>query len=185
MENQEIPHKTKKCLYPLLCKSGIVLLLCLGLFCPAITLGNPFQNKETHYIYLQVDNPSMTVDGVTMMIDSKTNATPLIVAKWNRVVIPLRGILHHMGASIEWKPETKEIVITKSSIGISLTLQIKNPKAEVNSKTVWIDEVNHDITPVIFEERAYIPVLFVAKNLQAEVEWSPDHKFVTLTWIEP
>ena len=52
----------------------------------------PSLDKELHSIELQIDNPFMNVDGVSMKIDPLSEAAPIIVPSWKRSMIPLRGV---------------------------------------------------------------------------------------------
>ncbi|MCK5848566.1 MAG: hypothetical protein KAH01_05155 [Caldisericia bacterium] len=184
METQEIPHKKRNSLQRFT-KFYVSLLLCCIIFIPSLVFASPFQTKEEHYVYLQLKNPYMTVDGVTMLIDVEKKATPIFIDKWDRVFIPISGVVKNMGVKIKWNAEWKKILITKGSTNTSAVLQIGNPKAEMNEKNIWIDEEKHEITPVIINERAYVTVIFISKLLKTKVEWSPNHEFVTLTWVEP
>ena len=184
MEKQETPHKKRK-LFKNFTKLYIVLLLFCIVFSPKFAFASPFQTKEKHYVNLQINNPFMTVDGVTMLIDAEKKVTPIYIDKWERVVIPISGVLRNMGAEIKWDAEEKKITITKESMDISTILQINNSKADVNNKSVLIDEEKPEITPIIHKERAFVTVVFISKVFKTKLEWSPNHEFVTLTWVEP
>jgi hypothetical protein len=149
------------------------------------TLAIPQTDSTVHIIELQVDNPYMCVDGVTMKIDPLIEAAPIVVPSWKRAMIPLRGILEHMRASVNWDAKTKTILITQQFSSIEIILQVHNPKAVIQGKECWIDEQNHQVSPFILHQRTYIPVLFVSKSLDAKVLWNPNGKLITIEWVEP
>ncbi len=159
------------------------LFLFSGLFVIPQTIASPFQTHELHYIYMQIGNPYITVDGVTMKIN-ESDSCPLIVDEWDRAFIPLKGIVEHIGIDIAWEATTKEVTLSKDESAMETVLQIGNPKAFLNDSEVWIDEENHEVAPFILNDRSYIPVLFTARAFNVDVIWSPDHKFVSLTWKE-
>lgn len=166
-----------------------LLLIVLGfslfpfLFTP-FTFAIPVTDPTVHSIELQIDNPYMSVDGVTMKIDPLSEAAPVIVPAWKRTMIPLRGVIEHMRASVKWEAKTKRITITQQFSSIEIILQVHNPKAVVQGDECWIDDENHQVAPLISHQRAYIPVLFVSKSLHAKVLWNPKGKLITIEWEE-
>ncbi len=141
-------------------------------------------DSTMHSIELQIDNPYMSVDGVTMKIDPLSDAAPIIVPSWKRTMIPLRGVIEHMRASVHWEAKTKSITITQQFSSIEIILQVHNPKAVVQGEECWIDDENHQVAPFIRHQRTYIPVLFVSKALHARVLWNPNGKLITIEWEE-
>jgi hypothetical protein len=160
--------------------SGLVFL---GLFF-GNTQALPSLEKDLHFIELQIDNPFMNVDGVTMKIDPLSDAAPIIVPSWKRSMIPLRGVLEHMGTTIEWGAQEKKITIYQEQTSTEIVLHIHQPKALVQGETCWIDEEDHRVSPFIIDKRAYVPVLFVGKTLHAKVTWYPKNKFISIQWAD-
>jgi hypothetical protein len=169
-------------------KRPIFFILSISFFVFSVipfTLAIPLIDSTVHTIELQIDNPYMCVDGVTMKIDLLSEATPIIVPSWKRTMVPLRGILEHMRASVGWDAKTKTIMITQQFSSTEIILQVHNPKAIVQGEECWIDEQNHQVSPFILHQRTYIPVLFVSKSLDAKVLWNPKGKLITIEWEEP
>jgi len=165
------------------------LLIVLGVFLFAFvltpfTFAIPMSDSTFHSIELQIDNPYMSVDRVSMKIDPLSEAAPIIVPNWKRTMIPLRGVIEHMRASVKWEAKTKSITITQQFSSIEIILQVHYPKAVVQGEECWIDDENHQVAPFIRHQRTYIPVLFVAKSLDAKVLWNPTGKLITIEWEE-
>ncbi|MDD4028551.1 MAG: copper amine oxidase N-terminal domain-containing protein [Caldisericia bacterium] len=170
--------------YPRILGSIVGCIVFFG-FLLSSTQALPSLTNKVHSIDLQIDNPFMSVDGVSMKIDPLSDATPLIVPSWKRAMIPLRGVFEHMGASIEWIPEEKKIQIYQEHSSTEIVLQIHSPTAHVQGKVCWIDEENHQVSPFILHQRTYIPILFVGEALDAKVIWYPQGKFISIQWEEP
>lgn len=168
-------------------KQFLLLVLSVILFAFVLTpftFAIPMSDSTVHNIELQIDNPYMSVDGVTMKIDPLSEAAPIIIPNWKRTMIPLRGVIEHMRASVNWDAKTKSITINQQFSLIEIILQVHNSKAVVQGKECWIDDENHQVAPFILHQRTYIPALFVSKSLNAKVLWNPKGKLITIEWEE-
>ncbi len=132
-------------------------------------------------IVLQPDNPLMIVNGKKQEIDPGRGTKPVIIPKWSRTVVPIRAIVEALGGTIEW--DGKERKVTINFNGTTIELWIDNPKARVNGKEKWIDEKNHDVRPIIINDRTMLPLRFVAENLGCNVDWDPKTRMITITYI--
>ncbi|UMZ72791.1 copper amine oxidase N-terminal domain-containing protein [Natranaerofaba carboxydovora] len=114
------------------------------------------------FIVLQIDNPFMSAGGLKKEIDPGRETTPEIMA--GRTMVPIRAIVEEMGGSMGWDGNTQKITLS----------------ANDNTVEMWIGElgitVNNasqtmDIAPLIKNERTYIPLRFVAENLDSNIDW--------------
>ncbi len=138
--------------------------------------------KETE-IVLQIDNAYMMVNGVVEEVDPGRGTVPTIIAKWGRTVLPIRTIVETLGGEILWNGnERKVTILFKDTI---INLWIGKNTAQVNDEYFLIDSKNPDVSPVIINSRTMVPIRFVAETLGCTVEWDPDTRTVTITYIEP
>ncbi len=98
-----------------------------------------------------------------------------------RTMIPLRGLLEAMGASIQWQGDTRTIVVTKD-VNV-ITLQIVNNLVYVYKyfggeyKTI---RYTLDVPPKIKDSRTFIPIRFVSEHLGYTVSWNGEKQEITI-----
>lgn len=90
-----------------------------------------------------------------------------------RTLVPLRGIFEALGASVEWKEETKTVTATKGNT--TVTLQIGNKTATQNGQSVTLDA-----EPLQINYRTLVPIRFVSEALNADVQWNEGTQTVTI-----
>jgi len=88
-------------------------------------------------------------------------------------MVPLRFISEIIGAKVEWIPNTKEIIITQDDKTIRMST--KSIDTTVNGKEFVLP-----CKPQIKEERAFVPLKFIAQNLEFVVDWIPESKTIVL-----
>lgn len=100
-----------------------------------------------------------------------------------RTMVPVRPIAEALGADVEWKKESRQVVITTESDTITLTLG--SATAEVNGESVTLPGgVPACVASCGGIERTLVPLRFVSEQLHAQVEW--DKTFVahiTADWL--
>lgn len=82
----------------------------------------------------------------------------------NRVMVPLRGVFEHIGATIDWIP-TKNLVRAMRG-DTKIECWINKIFAAVDD-----DQVKLDVPPMIVAGRTLVPLRFFAEALGAEVRW--------------
>lgn len=97
---------------------------------------------------------------------------PVIVGE--RTVVPLRAIFEALGASVSWNDSTQTVTAVKGDHNISMT--INNPNAEVNGKTVTLDQA-----PILVNGHTMVPVRFVSEALGCKVDWDASLNQVVIT----
>ena len=138
---------------------------------------------EQIIIRLYIDNPNMYINEVKQEIDLGRGTKPVIIAEWSRTVVPIRAIVEALGGTISWDGTARKVTIQfKSTI---IELWIDNPKAKVNGTAKWIDENNHDVKPIIINDRTMLPLRFVAENLGCLVEWEEVRREIKITYPKP
>ncbi len=129
-------------------------------------------------ITLKPGNQYMTVNGKKQEIDPGRGTKPVIIPKWGRTVVPIRAIVEALGGTIEWDGVARKVTIKFN--GNIVELWIDNPRARVNGQPAWIDENNHDVRPIIVNDRTMLPLRFVAESLGCEVEWDGKTRTITI-----
>src|SRR5258708_5582387 len=81
-----------------------------------------------------------------------------------RVMVPLRGVLERMGATVNWDPASETVMARRE--GMRLRLPIGSNTATVNGQTV-----NLDVPAMTIEGSTMVPLRFVSEALGANVVW--------------
>jgi hypothetical protein len=81
-----------------------------------------------------------------------------------RVLVPLRGVLEKMGATVDWMPATQTVVASKGDMEINLP--IGSRIARVNDR-----EVRLDVPATTIAGSTMVPLRFVSEALGADVTW--------------
>lgn len=112
---------------------------------------------------------SVAVNGQMLSFDQ-----PPIIQQ-GRVLVPLRGIFEHLGATVVYDPMTKEINAT-SSTGQSVALTLGSRQAMIGGQSFLLDVPARSVAG-----RTLVPLRFVAESLGAEVVWQPASRMVSIT----
>jgi hypothetical protein len=82
-----------------------------------------------------------------------------------RVLVPLRGVLEKMGATVGWLQQSQTVVADKGQMDI--TLPIGSHTAQVNGR-----QVSLDVPAMVIAGSTMVPLRFVSEALGANVDWS-------------
>ena len=113
-------------------------------------------------IVLQINNKFMNVNGESKEIDPGRGTVPMIIS--GRTMIPITAMIQEMGGTVGWDGATRKVTITARGKVLEMWLDQKTIK--VNGASVEMD-----VAPVAKNGRTYVPVSFVANNLNAKVSW--------------
>lgn len=144
-------------------------------FCLCILL---FISTTVHSMSLYYDGAVHQHDEV---ITLKINGTPLSfdvppVIIHDRTLVPSRGLFEQLGATVEWKNNTRQVVITSDDVEIILTVDAA--AAKINGEVVMMD-----VPAKIINDRTMIPVRFVSEHLGLSVGWEQSTKTVSVDQI--
>ncbi|MGJ0848509.1 stalk domain-containing protein [Tissierella praeacuta] len=89
-----------------------------------------------------------------------------IIIRSDKALVPVRLIAQELGASVDWNGSNRLVNITKSQNEIVLT--IDSNVASVNGI-----EIDLDYPAIIYKDLTYVPLRFVAENLDATVHYFP------------
>ena len=143
--------------------SFILVLLMICITIPAFAANSSIK---------EMPNVKIVIDG---KIGSYENAP---INMNNRTLLPLKGILVNLGVKndnehIMWNGIEKSVTVLKDSTKIYL--KIGSNKATVNGKEIVLDA-----SPVVYKDRTYIPVNFIAQSLGMKVVWDGSSKSVLI-----
>ena len=88
----------------------------------------------------------------------------------NRTMVPIRGVFEAMGATVDWDNNEKIVTIEK---GIKIQVQLDNPKALIDGKTILMD-----VPAAGINGRILVPIRFISEALKANVDWVNSTKTV-------
>ncbi len=151
--------------------SLIVMLSLTVTGCAAENGAEKETGKEDLSIVLQIDNPTMQVNGEKKAIDQNGTA-PVIVN--GRTLVPIRAIIENMGGTVGWNGETGEVTLNYGDDEIRLV---------IDSKAAYLNnEANElDTAPAIINERTMLPVRFIAESFKFGVAWDGASELITIT----
>jgi minor extracellular serine protease Vpr len=157
-------------------------ILCFLLFAERDSLkaGSLFDKEITRYIYLQIGNPYMTCNDVTVEIDPGRGTAPIVFSGQDRCYVPLASLVKMMDGAVIWNPNNKSIEI--GVLGKSIKLRINSSKAQVNNTWVRIDREDPKVTPILWNARTMVPIRFIAESIGCNVEWDPEYQFISITY---
>lgn len=99
-----------------------------------------------------------------------------------RTMVPLRVVSENMGFKVDWEEKGQIIYVENKSLGRKLIFIIGENVATLNDKPKFIDE-NKSVTPVLKDNRTYIPLRFVAENMGYNVDYKQikGHHYIDIT----
>lgn len=92
----------------------------------------------------------------------------------NRVLVPLRGVLESMGATVDFDPNTQTVIAQRGATQISL--RIGSTQAFVNGQQRFLD-----VPAQLLRGRTLVPLRFVSESLGANVSWNATQRVVFIS----
>lgn len=114
------------------------------------------------------DDIGIILDGKRLSLDR----APVIID--GRTLVPLRGVLEELGATVDWNKETDQAIVKDETIEILLAPDTSS--ALLNGRLTALD-----VASTIIDERMLIPVRFVAEGLGYDVDWNGSDRDVIIT----
>nr|WP_294682497.1 stalk domain-containing protein [uncultured Anaerotignum sp.] len=119
------------------------------------------QETRQTVVQMQIGSRLLISDGAV----SQKDAAPVI--RNNRTLVPIRFITEALGGEVKWNEAAKEVILVIDGKEIRMRI----------GKTLE----KYGVAPMIIDGRTYVPVRFVADELQAAVVWNEVAKTVTIT----
>lgn len=104
------------------------------------------------------------------------------ITEGDRTMVPLRVVSESMGFKVDWEEKGQIIYVENKALGRKLIFIIGENVATLNDKPKFIDE-NKSVTPVLKDNRTYIPLRFVAENMGYNVDYKQikGHHYIDIT----
>ena len=128
-------------------------------------------DENTKLIKMKINDVNYSINGESKKMDAK----PLI--KNDRTLVPLRFIVEAIGGEVNWDNDNR--LVTVNSKG-------KNIELPIDSKTIKIDgkDVNIDQAAIIKGDRTFVPIRFIAENLDMVVNYINDTREIEISSFE-
>ncbi|MDO5478283.1 MAG: discoidin domain-containing protein, partial [Clostridia bacterium] len=137
------------------------------------------EEKRVEKYVLAIDNHVIKSEINGVAKETTLDVSPFI--KNSNTMIPLRGLLEEMGATIEWNGENQSITVKKGLITIDM--QIKRRQVYVTNAKGTI-RYAFRTSPIIKDSRTFIPLRFISENLGYDVAWDGETRTITITTPE-
>lgn len=95
----------------------------------------------------------------------------------NRVLVPLRGVLESMGATVDFDSNTQTVIAQRGAT--QLSLRIGSTQAFVNGQRRFLD-----VPAQLFRGRTLVPLRFVSESLGANVSWNATQRVVFISMAD-
>lgn len=128
-------------------------------------------DENTKLIKMKINDVNYSINGDGKKMDAK----PFI--KNDRTLVPLRFIVEAIGGEVNWDNDNR--IVTVNSKGKTIELPI-------DSKTIKIDgnDVNIDQAAIIKGDRTFVPIRFIAENLDMVVNYINDTREIEISSFE-
>lgn len=128
-------------------------------------------DENTKLIKMKINDVNYSLNGEVKKMDAK----PFI--KNDRTLVPLRFIVEAIGGEVNWDNDNR--LVTVNSKGKTIELPI-------DSKTIKIDgkDVNIDQAAIIKRDRTFVPIRFIAENLDMVVNYINDTREIEISSFE-
>ncbi len=131
----------------------------------------PLYDENTRLIKMKINDVNYTVNGGKKKMDAK----PFISN--SRTLVPLRFIVEAIGGDVQWDGDKR--VVTVNSHGRELLLPIDSKTIKVDGKDIVIDQA-----AIIKGDRTYVPIRFIAENLEMNVNYIHESREIEISYFE-
>jgi len=145
-----------------LCIAAIVTVVCLAAGVTAFA-----SPVETTILRFEMDSTTFTRNGVP----HQTDVAPFVDAAYDRAMLPLRVIAEELGIAVNWMDGNRMVILERG--GISISLQIDSPLPDGMGM------------PQIVNDRAMVPVRYIAETLGVPVSWDGNARTIIITESPP
>lgn len=123
-------------------------------------------------VYCQEYTPvNLVMEGTAITSDQ-----PAVIYN-SRTVVPIRAIAEAFDCNVDWKNETKTVVIGDNGVYIYLTVGSNVITAEMDGESA---STEIDTPPVIINNRTMVPIAFISEILGYNVDWDSNTKTVNI-----
>lgn len=128
-------------------------------------------DESTRLIKMKINDVNYSINGESKKMDAK----PFI--KNNRTLVPLRFVVEALGGEVNWDGENR--LVRVNSNGKNIELKIDSPIIKIDGKDVKIDQA-----AIIKGDRTYVPIRFIAENLDMVVNYINESREIEISSFE-
>ena len=128
-------------------------------------------DEFTRLIKMKINDVNYSINGESKKMDAK----PFI--KNNRTLVPLRFVVEALGGEVNWDGENR--LVSVNSNGKNIELKIDSPIIKIDGKDVKIDQA-----AIIKGDRTYVPIRFIAENLDMVVNYINESREIEISSFE-
>lgn len=128
-------------------------------------------DESTRLIKMKINDVNYSINGESKKMDAK----PFI--KNNRTLVPLRFVVEALGGEVNWDGENR--LVRVNSNGKNIELKIDSPIIKIDGKDVKIDQA-----AIIKGDRTYVPIRFIAENLDMVVNYINESRAIEISSFE-
>ncbi|MDU1582586.1 MAG: stalk domain-containing protein [Peptoniphilus harei] len=128
-------------------------------------------DESTRLIKMKINDVNYSINGESKKMDAK----PFI--KNNRTLVPLRFVVEALGGEVNWDGEDR--LVRVNSNGKNIELKIDSPIIKIDGKDVKIDQA-----AIIKGDRTYVPIRFIAENLDMVVNYINESREIEISSFE-
>ncbi len=131
------------------------------------------QLRAENVIFLQINNYGTVGNGTLKWVD-KDNKEVRPYIKDDRTLIPLRYIAEELKCKVEYKEDTREILIENGRTKLVFQIGSTTYTNDGLKKTM-------DAAPEIMQDRTFVPLRAVAEALNCDVQWLEAQRMVIVS----
>ena len=128
-------------------------------------------DESTRLIKMKINDVNYSINGESKKMDAK----PFI--KNNRTLVPLRFVVEALGGEVNWDGENR--LVSVNSNGKNIELKIDSPIIKIDGKDIKIDQA-----AIIKGDRTYVPIRFIAENLDMVVNYINESREIEISSFE-
>lgn len=128
-------------------------------------------DESTRLIKMKINDVNYSINGESKKMDAK----PFI--KNNRTLVPLRFVVEALGGEVNWDGENR--LVSLNSNGKNIELKIDSQIIKIDGKDVKIDQA-----AIIKGDRTYVPIRFIAENLDMIVNYINESREIEISSFE-
>ena len=128
-------------------------------------------DEFTRLIKMKINDVNYSINGESKKMDAK----PFI--KNNRTLVPLRFVVEALGGEVNWDGENR--LVSVNSNGKNIELKIDSSIIKIDGKDIKIDQA-----AIIKGDRTYVPIRFIAENLDMVVNYINESREIEISSFE-
>lgn len=132
-------------------------------------------------IFFLIPVPAMASDNIQIYLDDQklTNIDdPRIIN--GRTLLPMRTLFELFSLDLKWDPEDKTVEAKIGQRKIKIQINNKQVFSQHSSSNEWYEEKPIDQPPIIINGRTYVPLRFLAEELNCRVDWDSKSQKISI-----